>query len=69
MPAYTAKTAQQMLVEFRTPEDWLPNSLDLNLLDFSIFSVLKAKVQATDHNNLVALRLSIAAEWDWLAEE
>jgi hypothetical protein len=41
--------------------------MDLNLLDFTIWRVLKAKGQAMTHNNLTAKCLSIAEEWDWLA--
>ncbi len=45
VPAHTAHTTQQFLreavAEFWTPADWPPNSLDLNLLDFSIWSVLQ----------------------------
>jgi hypothetical protein len=47
--------------------DLPPYSLDLNLVDFSICSVLQPKGQTTPHANLVALRLSIATEWDRLA--
>jgi hypothetical protein len=39
-----------------------PYSPNLNLLDFSNGSVLRPKSQATPHANLVALRLSVAAE-------
>ncbi len=47
--------------------DLPPYSLDLKLVDFSICSVLQPKGQATPHANLVALRPSIAMEWDQLA--
>jgi hypothetical protein len=42
--------------------DWLPYLPNLNSLDFDAGCVLQAKVQATPHSNLSALRQSIAAE-------
>jgi hypothetical protein len=68
-PVHTARTPQQLLAEFWTPADSPPYLPDLNLLDFSIWSVLKAKGEATTHNNLTTKRLSIAVEWDRLAVE
>jgi hypothetical protein len=41
----------------------------LKLLDFAIWDVLQAKVPATTHADLGALRLSIAVEWDRLSPE
>jgi hypothetical protein len=67
--AFTAKPAQRLLVEFRFLGDWPQFSLDLNSLDFSICSVLQAKVQALPHRNFSVLHLSIAGEWDPLAAE
>jgi hypothetical protein len=64
---YTAKPDQRLSAEFQFLVDWLPYSLDLNSLDFSISYVLQAKVQATPHSNLAALFPSIAAECDQLA--
>jgi hypothetical protein len=64
---YTAKPDQRLSAEFRFLVDWLPYSLDLNSLDFSISYVLQAKVQATPHSNLTALFSSVAAECDRLA--
>jgi hypothetical protein len=56
-------------VEFRFLGDWPQFSLDLNYLDFSICSVLQAKVQATPLRNLAVLHLFIAGEWDPVAAE
>jgi hypothetical protein len=50
------------LAEFWFLADWPPYSPDLNSLDFDIRLVLQAKAQAMPHSNLIALRLSIAAE-------
>jgi hypothetical protein len=67
-PAHTARTTQEFLTEtmaeFWTPADWPPYSPDLNPLDFSVWSVLQQKVQATPHTSLAALRRSITREWN-----
>jgi hypothetical protein len=66
-PAYSAKTAQRLLAEFRFLADWQPYSLNLNSLDFDTRHVLQAKAQALPHANFAALRPSVIAEWDRLA--
>jgi hypothetical protein len=48
---HTARTTQQLLVEFWTPAEWQPYSPDLNLLDFTIWRVLQAKDKAMPHAN------------------
>ncbi len=68
-PAHTAKTSQLLFSEFGTSVDWPPYLLDLELLDFSICSVLQAKVQVTLHANLDSLHPSITSEWDQLVAE
>jgi hypothetical protein len=60
--SYAVRTTQQLWAKFWTPADWALYSPDLNLLDFSICSVLQAKGQAMPHANLVTLRMSIASE-------
>ncbi len=63
-----ARTIQQFLketmTEFWTPGNWPPYLPDLNLLDFSIWSILQEKVQATPHTSLAALRWSITRQWN-----
>jgi hypothetical protein len=66
---YTTRAAQQLFSEFRTPEDWLSYSPDLNPLDFAIWRILQAKVVVMPHANLGAPHLSIATEWDLIAAE
>jgi hypothetical protein len=65
--AYTTKTAQRLLAEFRFLADWSPYSPNLNPLDFDTRHVLQAKAQARPHANFAALHPSVAAEWDRLA--
>jgi DDE superfamily endonuclease len=72
-PAHAARSTQDFLRENMashwSPELWPPFSPDLNPLDFSIWSVLEARVQATAHENLAALRASISREWATLDED
>jgi hypothetical protein len=67
-PTHTARTTQQFLretmAEFWTSADWPPYSPDLNPLDFSVWSILQEKVQATPHTSLAALRRSITKLWN-----
>jgi hypothetical protein len=53
------------MAEFWILAEWPPYSPDLNLLDFSVWSVLQEKVQPTPHTALVALRRSITRQWNW----
>ncbi len=53
-PAYTTKTAQRLLAEFRFLADWPPYSPNLNLLDFDTRHTLQAKAQAKPDSNLTA---------------
>ncbi len=66
-PTHATRTTRQFLAEFLTPADWTPFSQYLNPLDFSIWSVLQAKVQAMSQANPAALRASMAMNWDQLA--
>ncbi len=43
---------------------WPPQSPNLNLLDYSIWSVVQGKVQATSHPNKEELKASIIKVWD-----
>jgi hypothetical protein len=63
---YSVRTIQRLLLEFWILVDWLPFLPDLNPLDFAIWAILPAKVQAMPHANLDALRPSIVVEWDCL---
>jgi AraC-like DNA-binding protein len=66
-PAHAARTTQEFLKENMSshwsPDLWPPYSPDLNPLDFSIWSVLETKVQATPHKNLASLKAAIRREW------
>ncbi len=60
--AHSARIIQQLFLEIWTPMDWMPYLPGLNLADFSICSILQAKVQVVPHTNL-----SITKEQDPLA--
>jgi hypothetical protein len=51
-PAHTTRMTQQLLEEFWTLVDQPPCSQDLNSLDFSVCSILQAKVLVKSHANL-----------------
>lgn len=69
-PAHGARSIQAMLTEalggpdhFWRKEMWPPQSPDLNPLDYSIWSVMQQKVQATSHPNLETLKARIVEAW------
>ncbi len=55
---------RETMAEFCTLADWPPYSPDLNPLDFSVWSVLQEKVQATPHTSFAALCWSITRQWN-----
>ena len=48
---------------------WPPSSLDLNPLDYSIWSILEAKVGKTSHRNVDELKACITKNWDMMSED
>ena len=72
-PAHKAKIVQTWckteIPDFIATEDWPPSSPDLNPLDYCIWGVLEARVNAIRHKNLESLRASIRREWDRLSME
>jgi hypothetical protein len=52
--AHTTRTTQQFFAKFWTPSVWLPHLPDLNMLDFSMWRFMQAKVQVMHHANLAA---------------
>ena len=67
-PSHLAKSTRDWLhvncPKLITQEDWPPSSPDLNPLDYCIWGILKAKVNANQHKNLDSLKASILLEWD-----
>jgi hypothetical protein len=65
--AHTTRTTQQFLIEFWTPENWLPYSPDFTGLLF--LEHFAGESSAMPHANLAACHPSIATEWDQLVAE
>lgn len=67
-PAHKAKIVQDWCAanfpDFISAKEWPPYSPDLNPMDYSVWSVLKAKACATPHRNLDSLRRALEKTWD-----
>ena len=55
--------------DFITATEWPPFSPDLNLVDYSIWSILEARICAKPHKNLVPLKQSLQRGWERLSLE
>ena len=60
---------QRKIPSFISKELWPARSPDLNPLDFSIWSILEAKVSACPHFSLDALKAKLKKEWDTIPQE
>ncbi len=60
---------QRKIPSFISKELWPARSPDLNPLDFSIWSILEAKVSACPHSSLDALKAKLKKEWDAIPQE
>lgn len=67
-PAHRAKMVQEWcrahFPQFIKSTEWPPYSPDLNPMDYSIWSILEARVCAVRHQNLESLRRALLREWD-----
>ncbi|KAI6650908.1 Carnitine O-palmitoyltransferase 1, liver isoform isoform X2 [Oopsacas minuta] len=50
-------------------EEWPPCSPDLNLLDFSIWSILEERVNATLHRSVEVLKSTLLREWSKIPDD
>jgi transposase len=70
-PAHSARTTQAWLTtncpSFISKDDWPPSSPDLNPLDYSIWGVLEAKVNAYPHRSIESLKNKLIKEWKALS--
>ena len=70
-PAHKAKISQDWcsdnLADFITSTQWPPSSPDLNPLDYSIWGVLEARVNATRHKSVESLKAKLTKEWESLS--
>jgi inhibitor of nuclear factor kappa-B kinase subunit alpha len=66
-PAHSAKINQTWckvnLPDFISSSEWPPSSPDLNPLDYCIWGVLEARVNATQHRSLNELKRAVRREW------
>jgi transposase len=69
-PAHKAKINQAWceseIPDFVSSQEWPPNSPDLNPMDYAIWGILEAKVNARVHRSLDSLKSAIQKEWDAL---
>ncbi|KAF2344732.1 hypothetical protein FHG87_024512 [Trinorchestia longiramus] len=60
---------QRNIPSFISKDVWPSKSPDLNPLDFSIWSVLEARVSATPHTSLESLKAKLQREWKSIPQE
>ena len=70
-PAHKAKVVQEWcqaeIPDFITSSQWPPSSPDLNPLDYAIWGILEAKVNAIKNTSLDSLKKCLRAEWGKLS--
>lgn len=66
-PAHAAKMTQAWcqshFPDFITSKEWPSNSPDLNPLDYSIWSILEAKISSSRYKNLDGLKAALLKAW------
>ncbi len=72
LPTHTANSTQKFLESNMAAQwskmVWPPYSPDINPLDYNIWGILQAKVNAFNHINKSALTHTIRREWNQLSE-
>ena len=72
-PAHTANITQtwlqQNIPEFIRKEEWSPYSPGLNLMDFSICSILETKACAISHSSIESMKRSFTRAWEQIPQE
>lgn len=70
-PAHKAKVTQDwckdQCPDFISADEWPASSPDLNPLDYSIWGVMEAKVNAKVHRSLDSLKRTLIKEWEKLS--
>ena len=72
VPSHGSKFTQSQILEENpliSKEDWPAQSPDLNLLDYSIWSILEKRVCSTLHQTLESLKAKLMKEWDTIPQE
>ena len=69
-PAHRAHATVEFLkaqkIQFWTPEQWPPNSPDLNPLDYGIWSIVSEKACKIRPSSVKQLRDRVGAAWRWM---
>uniref|UniRef100_A0A914DV54 Transposase n=1 Tax=Acrobeloides nanus TaxID=290746 RepID=A0A914DV54_9BILA len=53
----------------RNNGEWPPNSLDLSILDYSLWSILEAEACSKPHQSVEALKKSLVKAWNAIPQE
>ena len=65
----TQRWIQSHIPAFISKEDWSSRSLDLNPLNFSVWSILESKACRTSHDSLENLKGKLQREWALILQE
>ena len=72
-PSHGSKFTQLWILRkipsFINKEDWPAQSLDLNPLDYSIWSISEKRVCSTPHQTLESRKAKLIKEWDAIPQE
>ena len=66
---FTQSWILRKIPSFISKEDWPAQRLDLNPLDYSIWSILEKRVCSTPHQTLESLKAKLMKEWDAIPRE
>lgn len=72
-PSHKARLTQQFLhdhvPQFISSQQWPPYSPDLNPMDFSIWSILEAKVSTKKYQSVETLKSALRREWSRIPQD
>ena len=72
-PSHASKITQSLILRkipsFISKEVWPARRLDLNPLDFSIWSILKTKARSSPYSIVEALKAKLVKEWAAIPQE
>ena len=72
-PAHNSKATQSWLRAnypcFNSKEEWPPYCPDLNLMDYSVLSILQTNACSDSHRNIKALKQKLCQEWAIVPQE
>ena len=72
-PSHKARSTQDFLrnhvPQFISSQQWPPYSPDLNPMDFSIWSILEAKVSTKKYESVEALKSALSREWKRIPQD